>query len=337
MKRALAIALLIGCSESSSTTPDAAAPDTQIPYQHLSKYGFFTGALADQKPAAGVVPYDVNATLYQDGATKLRFIALPSGGKIGFDATGRWTWPDGAIIIKTFYYDNPRRLLETRLLIFKGGIWTTHTYLWDDAQQDATRYLPGTTLTAGTGEYRVPSSQQCGFCHGESRLVVPLGPRTRQLNRTFDYGSGPENQLTHFAALGMFSGAIPDPATLDKLVDPYGGAAVDVRARSYLDANCGHCHNPEGQAKNTALHLNWETTSMSELGVCKPPVAAGSAAGNLFFDIVPGHPDQSIMIYRMMATDAQIKMPQGPSITPDVDGAGLVAQWIAGMPAQNCQ
>jgi uncharacterized repeat protein (TIGR03806 family) len=337
LKRALLIALLIGCGEESVSTPDAAAPDTQIPYQHLSKYGFFEGALADQKPAANVVPYDVNATLYQDDAKKARFLALPAGTKIGFDATGRWTWPDGATIIKTFYYDNPRRLLETRLLIYKGGIWTTHTYLWDDAQQEATRYLPGATITVGTRDYRVPSSQQCGFCHGESRLVVPLGPRTRQLNRTYDYGSGPENQLAHLSSLGMFDRVIPDPATLDKLADPTGSAAIEQRARSYLDANCGHCHNAEGQAKNTGLHLNWETTAATELGVCKPPVAAGSAAGNLFFDIVPGKPDQSILIFRMQATDAQIKMPQGPSISPDVTGAALVAQWIAGMPVQNCQ
>ena len=338
MKRALAILLWMGCTESPVTPPDAGLSDVKIPYAHLSKYNFFQGALSDQKPAAGVMPYDVNATLYQDGVKKQRFIALPAGAKIGFDPTGRWTFPDGTIIIKTFFEDNPRRLLETRLLIFQGGEWTTHTYLWDDAQQEATRYLPGITLTLASGaQYRVPSSQQCGFCHGEDRLIVPLGPRTRQLNRTYDYGSGPENQLTHFASAGMFAGAIPDPATLDHLSDPYGTDPIERRARSYLDANCGHCHNDVGQAKNTGLHLHWEEDVPYELGVCKPPVAAGSAAGNLLFDVVPGQADQSILIFRMRATDAQIKMPQGPSIAPDIDGAALIAQWIASMPVMNCQ
>jgi uncharacterized repeat protein (TIGR03806 family) len=330
MKRALAILFLIGCTESPVTPPDAGLSDVKIPYAHLSKYNFFNGALADQTPAAGVVPYDVNATLYQDGVKKQRFITLPAAAKIGFDPTGRWTFPDGTILIKTFYEDNPRHLLETRLLIFQNGEWTTHTYLWDDAQQEATRYLPGITLKLHDGrDYRVPSSQQCGFCHGESRLIVPLGPRTRQLNKG--------NQLTQMASLGMFDVQIPDPGTLDHLSDPYGTDSVELRARSYLDANCGHCHNAEGQAKNTNLHLNWETMAPSELGVCKSPVAAGSAAGNLSFDVVPGKPDQSILIYRMTSTDAQIKMPQGPSISPDLDGAALVSQWIAGLTLPACQ
>ena len=338
MRRALAILMLFGCTESPVTPPDAGLSDAKIPYAHLSKYGFFTGTISDQTPAANVVPYDVNAVLYQDGVKKQRFLVLPPGGKIGFDPLGRWTFPDGTIIIKTFYEDNPRHLLETRLLIFENGEWTTHTYLWDDAQQEATRYLPGITLKLHDGsDYRVPSSQQCGFCHGEARKIVPLGPRTRQLNRTYDFGSGPVNQLAHMNSLGMFTAAIPDPATLDKLSDPYGTDSVEFRARSYLDANCGHCHNAEGQAKNTNLHLNWEVTAPSELGVCKSPVAAGSAAGNFLYDIVPGDPDHSIMIFRMGATDAQIKMPQGPSISPDLDGKALVAQWIAGLPAQNCQ
>lgn len=329
MRRALAIALLAGCTNSPVTPPDAGLSDARIPYAHLSKYGFFTGAMADQNPAPGVVPYDVNATLYQDGVKKQRFLALPAGGKIKFDPTGRWTFPDGTIIIKTFYDDNPRKLLETRLLIFEGGEWTTHTYLWDDAQQEATRYLPGITLKLNNGsDYRVPSSQQCGFCHGEDRVIVPLGPRTRQLNKG--------TQLTQMASLGMFDGPIPDPATLDHLSDPYGTDPVERRARSYLDANCGHCHNDVGQAKNTGLHLHWEEDIPSELGVCKSPVAAGSAAGNFMYDIVPGDPDHSILIFRMKATDSQIKMPQGPSITPDIDGAALIATWIGQLTPAGC-
>ena len=89
MKYALVLALLVGCSDSNSAGPDAAGPDTEIPYQHLSKYGFFTGAPADQKPAAGVVPYDVNAVLYQDDAKKLRYLR---GGRACVTFRSGWEW-----------------------------------------------------------------------------------------------------------------------------------------------------------------------------------------------------------------------------------------------------
>jgi hypothetical protein len=46
----------------------------------LSEYNFFTGELADLTPntAAGVLPYDLNMTLFSDYASKKRFIYLKS-------------------------------------------------------------------------------------------------------------------------------------------------------------------------------------------------------------------------------------------------------------------
>src|SRR4030095_33633 len=128
---------------------EPAGPPT-VPYDSLSQYGFFVGPLADQKPAAGVVAYDVNSALFADGAGKFRFIAIPANTKAHFDATGRWTYPDGTFLIKTFYFDNDarnpaagRRLLATRLLINMGGTWSAQTYLWNDAQTDAARFVAG--------------------------------------------------------------------------------------------------------------------------------------------------------------------------------------------------
>ena len=319
----------------------------------LSSYPFFDGRLADQKPAAGVVPYEVISTLYADGAGKNRFLAVPPGAKIHFDPTGRWLFPDGTTIIKTFFFDpderapgKDRRLVETRLLKYTEGAWYAVTYVWNAAQTDAEREIAGREIHVdrvdGNGApapvvYQVPSTSQCKSCHGQAKKFVPLGPRSRQLDRAHDFGAGPENQLDHMAKLGLFDGPIPDEGARTKLVDPAGTAPLVDRARAYLDANCAHCHNQEGFAASTALRLEIETTEALDLGVCRHPVAAGGGSGGFLFDVVPGHPEQSVMIYRMKSSDPKAKMPQLPLTTVDEFGVRLLSDWIASLAGGPCE
>jgi uncharacterized repeat protein (TIGR03806 family) len=341
-----------GCGGAAPGSPDGPPSGDTIPYDTLGRYGLFGSPLAAQQPAAGVLPYDVISVLYQDDARKLRFLSLPAGQAITFDATAPWQFPDDTFLVKTFYYDRDardpaagRRLLETRLLHRKDGVFTPYVYVWNDDQTDAQRQSAGQTLSISRIDaqgapveqaYRVPSTDQCRTCHLQERQVVPLGPRTRQLDRPFDYGAGPENQLAHLAALGLLQPAPPAPDTLSHLEDPAGTGPLEARARSYLDANCGHCHNPGGAAAPSGLFLSWETAQGIALGLCKPPVAAGPASGSLRYDIVPGQPDESIVLYRMRSTDPQIKMPQGPTVTVDAAGTALLAQWISALSPAGC-
>ena len=346
MKRSFTLLIaLMGCGQP-PTAPT-------IPYDALSQYGFFKGNMADQAPAGGIVPYDVISVLYADGAGKFRFLVVPQGKQIHFDPLNRWTFPDGTFIIKTFYYEldqrNPgskRRLLETRLLIDQGGTWDAQTYVWNQAQTEAYRYVAGESIhldytdqngAAGSVDYQVPDSSQCKNCHGQDKLITPLGPRTRQMNRAHDYGNGPENQIAHIASLGLFDADPGDPAKLTALADPRGNAPASDHARAYLDANCAHCHNTHGYASSTNLQLNIETMNAIDLGVCRHPVAAGMASGGFLYDVNPGMPDQSIMVYRMKSNDPQIKMPQLPLTTVDQTGVDLVSQWIAGLSDPPCQ
>lgn len=321
--------------------PVPVAPRRPVqPHETLSAYGFFTGPLAQQTPAPGVVPYEVAAPLYADGAGKLRFMVLPAGGKIGFDPTGHWTFPEGTTFIKTFYADDGaggRKLLETRLEMRLDGAWTLQTYLWDDAQTEATRFVPGRTVTRPDGTpYRVPSSDQCPICHASNAVPVPLGPRTRQLNRDVMLAGQMVNQLDQWAAQGFFATPPPPASTLEHLVDPMGNDALDARARSYLDANCSHCHSMGGTASSTNLRLDLETTDWTQLGVCKGPVSAGPGSGSLMFDVVPGDPAHSIVVYRMSSTEPEVKMPQLPTLTADAAGVQLVSDWIQSLQLPAC-
>jgi parallel beta-helix repeat protein len=325
-----------------SPVPIAKAVPTQ-PYSRLSQYGFFVGDLKAQQPADNVMPYDVAASLYADQSSKLRFLVLPKDGKITFDPSGRWQFPSGTTFIKTFYYDddpsNPsagRRLVETRLETLVDETWTLDTYLWDAAQSDATQAVAGKTihLTQPERDYRVPSASECRICHLSNRQTVPLGPRTRQLNRAVTGGAS--NQLDLFAARGFFTAPVPAAVTLERLSDPFGTDPLEARARSYLDANCAHCHSDGGTASATGLRLSYETTDLTQLGICRSPVSAGPGSGPFLYDVVPALPDQSIVVYRMRSTEAQVKMPQLPTLTSDDAGSRLISDWISGLSQPAC-
>jgi uncharacterized repeat protein (TIGR03806 family) len=322
----------------------------------LDDLGLFQDAVA-QEPAMGVIPYDVNSVLYADEVEKLRFLALPAGQAAEYDPVEMWRYPEGTRFIKTFYVPldaraprDGQRLIETRIIELRAGTWTGRTYIWDEDQTEARRLKTGRTVPlrwiGADGEprevdYRVPNDNECKSCHSRDDTFELLGPRTRQLNRPYAYGGGREdargNQIDHLVSLGVLRGAIEPTAERVSLVDPYGSADLALRARSYLDANCSHCHRPGGEAGSTALDLRFETTEPFAWGVCRAPVAAGPGSGGRHHDIVAGDPDASIMVYRMASTDPEIKMPELPTVTSDAAGTRLIADWIAAMPAKPCR
>ena len=106
---------------------------------------------------------------------------------------------------------------------------------------------------------------------------------------------------------------------------------LEARGRAYLDGNCGHCHNPRGMASNTGLYLDLEEARPARIGIGKRPVAAGKGSGDLETDLVPGHPDASIIAYRMGSTDPGVMMPElGRSVVHE-EGLALVRDYIAKM------
>lgn len=146
-------------------SPPPAVAATPFP-QKLSETGLFAST-KDLTPAAGLIPYSVNAQLWSDGASKERFLAIPGDGKIEFEtvtypqpAPGSepgWRFPDGTVMVKTFFLDQAvkegetdkstqRRRLETRILHVErvhgteevgDQVWRGYTYVWNDEQTDA--------------------------------------------------------------------------------------------------------------------------------------------------------------------------------------------------------
>ncbi len=289
----------------------------------IEDYQFFIHTDA-QLPTLGVVPYRLNTPLYSDGADKLRFVYVPEGAKVTTGEDGLLQFPVGSALIKTFAFGEgeDRRLIETRVLLHRADGWLALPYVWNDEQTQAKLAVAGARidLTTPAGEaisYRVPNKNQCKECHGVDGKVTPIGPKARNLSA--------EWLTTQLGTLPAGSDAMP-------VWEERGQASVEATARAYLDVNCAHCHRPGGSASNSGLDLRWEQDDPQALGIMKRPVAAGRGAGDLLFDVVPGEPDASIVLHRMLSNDPGVAMPQLGKATVDAEGAEAVRRWIEQLP-----
>ncbi len=129
--------------------PNPLAGKTSAFPRKLSETGLFTDTHT-QKPAAGVLPYEINAEVWADHATAERWVAFPGtdGAYVAQEAKGvvlrgRWGFPAGATFAKTYSLEMERgnsatrRRIETQVLHFDGSLWGTYTYRWNAEQTDA--------------------------------------------------------------------------------------------------------------------------------------------------------------------------------------------------------
>ena len=103
---------------------------------------------------------------------------------------------------------------------------------------------------------------------------------------------------------------------------------INDRVRSYLDVNCGHCHSPTGNANSTGLYLHLDETRDIHLGVYKKPVATGRGSGGLKYSIVPGKPEESILLHRMISLDPGVMMPESGRAMSHEEAVEMVREWI---------
>ena len=238
---------------------------------------------------------------------------------------------------------NAARLLETRILYHGPDGWVALGYVWNREQTEAVLEITGAAValelvrSAGDRErftYFVPDANQCQSCHvtnHSTRAMLPIGPRARNLNKTYAFVGGVENQLVHWSRVGYLRGfpGVDQTARTPDWRD--ASVPLQARARAYLDINCAHCHNPLGAANTSALQLNLGNSDPKRLGLCKAPVAAGRGTGDRRFSIVPGQPQQSILSYRMASTDPGEMMPELGRSLVHREGLALVDAWIGAM------
>jgi uncharacterized repeat protein (TIGR03806 family) len=333
----LAWLALVSASAPVPVSVDVITSDALPP--HLSDYHFFRDPAA-RLPNSGVMPYALNTPLFSDYTQKFRFVFVPEGRKASYRPDGIFEFPVGSALIKSFGYptdfrvaDAPVKLIETRVLLRRASGWVALPYVWNADGTDAELKRAGKRAevswihsdgAARTISYSVPNANQCKECHALNGVMTPIGPKARNLND----GVQLQNWVK-VRQLDTLPATAPAVPRWDDVHAPLAG-----RARAYLDVNCGHCHNRAGAASNTGLFLTWGETDRVAQGLRKTPTAAGRGSGNLFYDIDPGAPEKSILIFRMTKTEPGVAMPELGRATVHTEGVALLTAWIAAMPKE---
>jgi uncharacterized repeat protein (TIGR03806 family) len=328
-------------------------PDTsrQFP-QMLSQTGLFT-SVAGQVPAAGVVPYSINAQAWGDHTDAERWLAVPGAESITIDSRGKWQFPDGSVLAKTISLKmeqqvaNSSRRLETQILHRRSGVWQPYTYIWNDEQTDAT-LAPADGLVrtyqvidprAAGGlreqQHRFYGRRECVLCHTPwveaatanygIQSASPLAVRSAQLDLNVSNGDSVNNQLQTLRRLGLIT-QHESQANERPLADPYDQTAdLDQRARAYLDVNCSHCH--QFNAGGSATILLSATVPLDETRTLDVRPAQGSFGISDGRIIAPGDPLGSVLFYRIAKLGGG-RMPRIGSQEIDIQGTRLIYQWI---------
>lgn len=341
------MAVAFACFKKSSVQSISELDYAKFPLANLSEYGIYDGEMSQLVPTKDLLAYAPAMPLFTDYAFKKRFVYIPADSAASFDLNkpdAAFAFPEHSILVKNFYYpadfnkpDAEKQIIETRLLVKKGGKWEAYPYVWNKEQTEAVYKSIGgkvpVTFKNEAGEshsidYTMPNKNQCKSCHNQGDTFSPIGLKVKQLNNDYAYAEGSENQLAHWMKLGKLKGE-GDLTLVKNMVSMTDTkASLSDKARSYLDSNCGHCHNPNGPAGSSGLRLTVEENDPFHWGVYKSPVAAGMGAGNLKYDIFPGKGKESIITYRMNSTHPGVMMPEIGRVSIHKEGVALLTAWI---------
>jgi uncharacterized repeat protein (TIGR03806 family) len=312
-----------------------------------------TGAFKDTRglvPADALIHYELNISFWSDGASKSRWMTVPNdlpapNQKIQFTPTGEWTFPKGTVFVKHFELatnesrPHETRRLETRLLVCDstGSVYGV-TYKWRPDNSDAdlltTNLSESIAIKTPTGSktqtWYYPSRQDCRTCHTDKAGGV-LGVKTRQINRDLTFPSGVvDNQLRAWNHIGLFEPEL-NPASIagfPKLAQAADQSrTIEERARSYLDANCAHCHRPGG------------TVAYFDTRYDTPLPQQNLIDGQVLIDQGVDHPHpispndiwRSLVYMRVNNVDS-IKMPPLAHEMLDRESLLLLQRWIESLP-----
>jgi putative heme-binding domain-containing protein len=323
----------------------ATGKPSQFP-RKLSETGLFTSTQSLQV-APGVIPYRVAAKAWQNGATSQSVVAVPGNETIEIrEQQRRWTYPAGTVFAKTLSKDAtlsqdaklskevaggsaPRSLrIETQILHFDGINWHPYSYLWREDQTDAdlvdaeglTTEFAGDASDASAADrstWRIHHRAQCRACHSvQNGGAVGFTLENLEI----------DGQVDDFVDAGILDRRAPKQWNITSMVDPQDVTAeLSQRARSYLAANCAHCHR-RGGGGTVPLDLTYFLPS-DEINAVDVDATQGAFGIRGAKVIKPGDPYRSILFYRM-ATAGTGHMPKLWSGDNPSLGLKLVHDWI---------
>ena len=314
--------------------------------RRLSETGLFT-SVNQQKPAPGVVSYSVNAEHWTDGAVSQRFVALPGESSVRI-TNESWTFPADAVLVRTLALPMnsmkpaqiPRKI-ETQLLHFNGDAWNAYSYRWNEQQTDADLVgaagaeqvlsLEDSEAAGGRRQqtWRFASRTECLRCHNPW-CGSALGFNALQLDRDHSHGNTPQSQFASLHTLSVLDRA-PQPTASKRLSNPYGAdGTLHDRARSWLHANCSHCHREHaGGSVMSFMNFDWPLERLNLVGARPMQGTFGMEGAEV---AAAGDPYRSALYFRISKL-GKGHMPYIGSRVIDERGTKVIHDWIKSLPA----
>ena len=277
-------------------------------------------------------------------------------------------FPDKTVFIKNFMIDTvygdsaTRILIETRFLVVRDNPdepgkkkYQGMTYAWHRDQKDADLVDPGAGLDtlhmirlrgkAVGKRWSYPSGSDCRQCH-QGRGI--LGFITPQLNRP-DSANPAVNQLKALYTAGILSKDIYKTALhrWTGLKETGTAATPEAKSRSYLAANCSHCHGNKVSLEgaehdfdylNPARKFRFQETPGGFVG---KPTAKEAGYPQVVY---AGFPESSYVMLRMKARGNLesrdiVQMPPLATYQMDSGAVAIMRDWICSLktPARACK
>jgi hypothetical protein len=214
-----------------------------------------------------------------------------------------------------------------------NGDWAGYTYEWNAGATEATRVVGGKTVTVAGQTWDFPSEAQCLQCH-TSAAGFSLGLEIGQLNGNFGYPTGrTANQLTTLGGIDVLTPALTQtPDQLPVIPDPFGNAAIGLRARAWLHTNCANCHQPGGNSQSS-MDLRF-STALNVTGACDVAPVLGDLGITNARLIAPGSAARSVVIARVNRTGTNAMPPLARHLI-DTAGVTLLTDWVNGLASCN--
>jgi putative heme-binding domain-containing protein len=300
----------------------------------LSETGLFQDT-AKQTPADGVYAFSVAEPMWQDRLLGTRFIALPGSATIqasiqkrkdGSRSGEKVIWPKDAVLVKTLSTpESPARLVETQILHNDGETWTGYSYRWNAAQTDAdlvTANGAEATMPLQAAEpiqHRFHARAECIRCH-TPWTGFALGFQPQQLT-SIAGKSARESAIE----LGLVNEAFFELSAARLVSSHDEKADLEARARSWLHANCAHCHRKNGGG-SVALKVNIDLPLLETELIGEKPLRGDMGIPEARL-IAPGLPAHSALLARIGRTGSG-RMPIIGSQEVDQHAFELLWAWI---------
>ena len=266
-----------------------------------------------------------------------------------FSPTNEWKFPAGTVFVKHFELpinDTNAAItqrVETRLLVVdQNGAAYGLTYKWrlrrlgrrsvDDRDQRQFYYY----------------WRRLAFCRNPAWISEPFGlsvfailptplccswVKTHQLNCSTTYPETgiTDNQLRALGNIGLF-GTNYSEAQLGSYLRSYSvtntSVSLELRARSYLDANCSQCHRPGG------------VLAYFDARFVTPLSRQGLDSGDLAYTFITDTNDRVVMhdlphslVYNRASRVGQYQMPPLAKNLVDADAMLTISNWINSLPS----